>query len=193
MELPTPGAATSRAELRSNLKARREAFVMSSAAEAANTAMSVQLRRLLLELEPDSLGLYWPMRCEFNASDSLAEQLATARVVTALPYSKKKPVEMHYRRWNGQAPTARDECNMATADGALMVPDVVLVPCVGFTKSGHRLGHGGGYFDRWLAAHPHVTSIGVAWAVTEMGDAEFDAQAHDQALSLVLTEDGVAH
>jgi len=80
---------------------------------------------------------------------------------------------------------------MATADGAVLVPDVVLVPCVGFTKSGHRLGYGGGYFDRWLAANPHVTSIGLAWAVTEINEAEFDAQPHDQALSLVLTENGV--
>lgn len=185
----------SRAALRSNLLARREAFVTSfvssAAAAAADSSMAVELRRLLIELEPHTLGLYWPLPCEFNAPAALSEQMALSGVVCALTYAKRKPVEMHYRRWNGAAPTARDECNMATADGAVLVPDVVLVPCVGFTKSGHRLGYGGGYFDRWLAANPHVTSIGLAWAVTEINEAEFDAQPHDQALSLVLTENGV--
>jgi 5-formyltetrahydrofolate cyclo-ligase len=196
---------TERAALRSNLLARREAFVMSGeafvmsreafvmspAAAAANLAQAVHLRRLLIDLEPETLGLYWPMRCEFNAPQALSDQMAEAGVLMALPYARKKPVEMHYRRWNGTSPTARDECNMATADGAVLVPEVVLVPCVAYTKSGHRLGYGGGYFDRWLAAHPDVTSIGVAWSVCEISDAEFAAQPHDQALTLVVTQDGV--
>jgi 5-formyltetrahydrofolate cyclo-ligase len=182
---------TSRAALRSNLLARREAFVTSPAAADAETAMAVQLRRLLIELEPETLGLYWPMRCEFNAPAALREQLALSGVVCALTYAKRKPVEMHYRRWDGAAPSVRDECNMVTADGPMLVPDLVLVPCVGYTTSGHRMGYGGGYFDRWLAANPHVTSIGVAWAATEISEAEFAAQAHDQVLSLVVTENGV--
>jgi len=73
----------------------------------------------------------------------------------------------------------------------MLVPDVVLVPCVAYTRSGLRLGYGGGYFDRWLAAHPHVTSIGVAWTACEISDAEFAVQPHDQGLSLVVTQDGV--
>ena len=199
MNLPTrtpphsaaPAVTTPRAVLRSNLRARRDAFVTAPAAASANSSLADQLSRLLLQVEPDSLGLYWPLLSEFNAPAALAEQLALAGVMLALPFAKKQPVQMHYRRWNGEPPSARDECNMATADGAPLVPDVVLVPCVGFTKSGHRLGYGGGYFDRWLAANPQVTSIGVAWAATEISDLEFDAQAHDQLLSLVVTENGV--
>lgn len=164
---------------------------MSADAVAAESAQATHLRRLLIELEPDTLGLYWPMRCEFNAPFGLRDSLAAANVVMALPYARKKPIEMHYRRWNGAPPTARDECNMTTADGAVLVPDVVLVPCVAYTKSGHRLGYGGGYFDRWLAAHPHVTSVGVAWAACEISDAEFAAQSHDQALTVVVTQNGV--
>jgi 5,10-methenyltetrahydrofolate synthetase len=68
----------------------------------------------------------------------------------------------------------------------------VLVPCVGYTHDGHRLGYGGGYFDRWLAEHPSVTSIGIAWSGSELGADELGAQAHDQALTLIVTERGVA-
>jgi 5-formyltetrahydrofolate cyclo-ligase len=194
MNSPSPANANSfvtpRVALRSNLLARREAFVTSNAA-AADLSMAAHLRRLLIELEPETLGLYWPLRCEFNAPAALSAQIALSGAVCALTYAKRKPVEMHYRRWDGAVPAARDECNMATAEGAMLVPDVVLVPCVGFTPSGHRLGYGGGYFDRWLAAHPHVTSIGVAWAATEISEAEFAAQPHDQALTLVVTENGI--
>jgi 5-formyltetrahydrofolate cyclo-ligase len=71
-----------------------------------------------------------------------------------------------------------------------MVPDVVLVPCVGYTRSGFRLGYGGGYFDRWLADHPQVTAIGVAWSLGEIADDAFAAQAYDLPLRVVLTEHG---
>jgi len=99
---------------------------------------------------------------------------------------------MHYRRWDGSDPTHRDECGIPTPDApSPVVPDVVLVPCLGYTRSGYRLGYGGGYFDRWLAAHPHVTSVGVAWAISEVDDDSFAAQAHDRPLTLIVTDQGV--
>lgn len=98
---------------------------------------------------------------------------------------------MHYRRWDGQAPRLRDECGIAASDDEEVVPDVVLVPCVGFTAGGYRLGYGGGYFDRWLAAHPHVTAVGVAWSVGRVPDEQFVPEPHDQPLMLIVTEQGV--
>ena len=71
------------------------------------------------------------------------------------------------------------------------MPDVVLAPCVGYTASGYRLGYGGGYFDRWLAAHPHVTAVGVAWALGEIAEAQLAPAPHDMPLMLVVTERGV--
>jgi 5-formyltetrahydrofolate cyclo-ligase len=73
----------------------------------------------------------------------------------------------------------------------VLVPEVVLVPCVGFTASGHRLGYGGGYFDRWLALHPYVTAVGVAWSVGRLDEGELGAQPHDHPLMFVVTERGI--
>lgn len=96
---------------------------------------------------------------------------------------------MEYHRWDGQAaPTAVDECGIASVPGTPVVPDVVLVPCVGYTASGLRLGYGGGYFDRWLAAHPHATAIGVAWSGSLV---ELAAEPHDQLLPVIVTEAGI--
>ena len=64
----------------------------------------------------------------------------------------------------------------------------MLVPCVGFTDEGFRLGYGGGYFDRYLAAHPEVTAVGLGWALGRLTEAELKPQAHDQPLVGVITE-----
>ncbi len=69
-----------------------------------------------------------------------------------------------------------------------MQPDVVLVPCVGFTPEGWRLGYGGGYFDRFLAAHPDVTAIGVSWDAARLDTGVLQPQNHDVPLIAVLTE-----
>jgi 5,10-methenyltetrahydrofolate synthetase len=71
------------------------------------------------------------------------------------------------------------------------VPDVVVVPCVGFTEACHRLGYGGGYYDRWLAEHRQVTAVGVAWSFAEVDLVTFAAQPHDIPLTLIVTERGV--
>jgi 5,10-methenyltetrahydrofolate synthetase len=137
------------------------------------------------------LGLYWPHRAEFNAVAAVTGDPTLAKLRAALPFAQRTPVQMHYRAWDGQPPAALDERGIPTCEGAPVVPDVVLVPCVGFTASGYRLGYGGGYFDRWLAAHPGVTAIGVAWAEAEIDEASLQPQPHDLTLTLIVTERGV--
>ena len=189
---PNTEALAPRMALRQRLLDDRQRFVSSATAGAARTVLGAHLTGLLHELEPQCLGLYWPVRSEFNAVAALATDKAFAGLALALPFARREPVEMHYRAWDGGEPTARDECNIASSGGAPVEPDVVLVPCVGFTSAGHRLGYGGGYFDRWLAAHPGATAIGVAWSVGLVDVTAFDPQPHDLTLTLVVTERGAA-
>ena len=162
------------------------------AADAAAIAVAHHLSHLLAALAPALLGLYSPQRVEFNAAALVTEDPRFAALPLALPFARRDPPQMHYRRWDRAAPLARDECGIASSDGPEVVPDVVLVPCVGFTTIGFRLGYGGGYFDRWLAQHPHVTAVGVAWSGNAIEADVFDARAHDIALTLIVTEHGVA-
>lgn len=166
-----------RAELRRTLLAARQAFAATPAFQTAEQAVRQSLALLLEQLEPELLGVYWPLAGEFDVGG-----LPHAR---ALPFARRDPAEMVFRRWDGSAPAAQDECGIATSSGAVTVPDVVLVPCVGFTREGFRLGYGGGYFDRWLSAHPGVTTVGVAWSGAET---PFAVEAHDRALTVILTE-----
>lgn len=184
-------ALAARKALRQRLLADRDRFSGGPIALASHAALAVHLAHLLRETEPEQLGVYWPIRNEFNAITAL-ETAGQPKLPLALPWAQRQPREMHYRAWNGLPPTGVDECRLpAPADGSAVVPDVVLVPCVGYTRTGFRLGYGGGYFDRWLALHPQVTAIGVAWSVSEITDEAFAPQAHDRPLTIVLTEHGV--
>jgi 5-formyltetrahydrofolate cyclo-ligase len=71
------------------------------------------------------------------------------------------------------------------ADAPVVVPHVLFMPLVGFTAKGDRLGQGGGYYDRFLAAHPQTTAIGMAWDVQEV--AELPIELHDMRLSAIVT------
>lgn len=181
-------APTSRQALRTALLKQREEFMAGAAAAEAGVSLARHLEAVLVDLEPELLGLYWPHRSEFNAPGLVLADPTLAKLAMCLPFAQRKPVQMHYRAWNGSTPTAVDECGIPASDGPRVVPDVVLVPCVGYTTAGYRIGYGGGYFDRWLADHPDVTSIGVAWSGNETA---FEPQPHDQALTLIVTERGV--
>jgi 5-formyltetrahydrofolate cyclo-ligase len=177
--------------LRERLMAARERFVSSPEVSAAQQALGGELMQIIDRLEPECLGLYWAMRSEFNAAALWQADKPGTTLPLALPFARRAGRLMQFRMWDGQAPRLQDECGIPTSDGPEVVPDVVLVPCVGYTASGFRLGYGGGYFDRWLAAHPHVTAVGVAWSVCEMGESDFVPEPHDLALTLVVTECGV--
>ena len=70
----------------------------------------------------------------------------------------------------------------------VVTPSLLLVPLLAFDAQGHRLGYGGGYYDRTLAALKNVTAIGIAYAGQEIGSLPHDA--HDMALDGVLTDQG---
>ena len=69
--------------------------------------------------------------------------------------------------------------------------DVVLVPCVAFDAKCHRLGHGGGYYDRYLPACPQAKYIAVAFEAQRMEEVNTDC--HDQTMDLVVTEQAIYH
>lgn len=180
-----------RVMLRGKLLAARDRFVASAGFAPAQTELARVLVEVLNQLEPECLGLYWPIRSEFNAVAACVGNLQLAAIELALPCCQRSPPQMHFRRWNGEHPELIDECGIATPDGAVVVPDVVLVPCLGFTDDGFRLGYGAGYFDRWQAAHPEVTAVGVAWALGRLDGGDFEPQPHDRPLMMVVTERGV--
>lgn len=70
--------------------------------------------------------------------------------------------------------------------------DVIFIPALALSRSGQRIGHGAGYYDRYLAAHPSdATLVGVCYQ-----DSVYDAdswldEAHDRRVQLIATEEQI--
>jgi 5-formyltetrahydrofolate cyclo-ligase len=133
------------------------------------------------------LGFYWPIRAELDLRD-LARRHIEAGGTAALPVvvEKKAPVELW--QWHHGAAMQRGFWNIpAPAERRLVKPDVLLIPLVGFDAAGFRLGYGGGYYDRTLAAlTPRPLCIGVGY-----DDSQIDTihpQPHDIPMNLIVTE-----
>lgn len=63
--------------------------------------------------------------------------------------------------------------------------DAVIVPLLGFNQNGYRLGHGGGWYDRFLKTQPQALKIGIGYKNTLVG---FRAEIHDQRMDIIITE-----
>ena len=96
-----------------------------------------------------------------------------------------------FRTWRSGEALEPGVWNIPVPAGGLnATPDIVIAPVVGFDPVGYRLGYGGGFFDRTLAAMPRRTCfVGVGYA--RQAIATIYPQDHDVAMDFVVTENGI--
>lgn len=68
--------------------------------------------------------------------------------------------------------------------------ELIIVPCLGFDKSGNRLGWGEGWYDRFLASQPQALKIGLAYQNSLIKDG-LPVEPHDIRLDKIITEEGI--
>jgi len=132
---------------------------------------------------------YWPMRDEMDPRP-LMVALASRGHALALPVTPPRGQPLAFRAWAPDA--ALSPGPMGTSEpvaGEALRPDILLVPLLAFDRAGRRLGYGGGYYDRTLAALPGAKAIGIAYAGQELP--EVPAGQQDMRLPLIATEAGV--
>jgi len=123
----------------------------------------------------------------------LMRRFAEAGAQLALPAATALDAPLVFRAYAPGDGLAPDVAGMAAPLGAApaLVPDLVIVPLLGFDAGGGRVGQGGGHYDRTLqalrAAGP-VFALGLAYAAQAV--ARIPAEAHDQRLEAILTEKG---
>jgi 5-formyltetrahydrofolate cyclo-ligase len=121
----------------------------------------------------------------------LLQALAKAGAHIALPRvtAKDEALEFHLVPDGGILHPGAFGIHEPLAHWPRAIPDLLLVPLLAFDLRGTRLGYGGGYYDRTLAALPRARGVGIAYAGQRMDFLPHDA--HDYPLHAVLTETGL--
>jgi 5-formyltetrahydrofolate cyclo-ligase len=120
-------------------------------------------------------------------------RLQAAGVRIAAPVAPQADAPLLFRAFAEGQPLEPDAARIPspTEEAETLTPDLVIAPLVAFDRLGYRLGQGGGYYDRTLAAlraRGRLFVIGLAYAGQEVDRIPKDD--HDQPLDAILTESG---
>jgi 5-formyltetrahydrofolate cyclo-ligase len=176
---------------------RASALARRAAAHAAATGAAEAAARHLLTLLEDGPGItavsgYLPIRDEIDPLPAMRALIARGLRV-AVPVIAAKATPLGFREWTPDgAMVSGPFGTRAPATGGWMTPELLIVPLLAFDRAGHRLGYGGGYYDRTIAglrdAGP-VRAVGIAYAGQEV--ARVPVEETDAPLDAVVTEAGV--
>ena len=200
MTAPHSDPADAKAALRKQAAAHRRGLMAADpdapARLAAQAGILVDRLAGIGDKAPDSavVAAYLPIRSELSPLP-LVTALAGRGIVTAMPETPAPGNPLVFRRW-----TPGDDLvdgpygtHQPAPVADILVPALILAPMLAFDAGCWRLGYGGGFYDRTLAAlrgaGRQVTAIGIA----------FDGQLvdkvpvgpYDVALDAVLTPSGI--
>jgi len=131
---------------------------------------------------------FWPLRDEIDIRPLLLALIGRGHPVL-LPETPPRGHPLTFRRWRPGTPMVSERFGTCRPDAPHGVPDLLLVPLLAFDRRCNRLGYGGGYYDRTIAALPGVRTIGCAYAAQRVDDVP--VLPHDAPLDAVATETGV--
>ena len=175
-----------RRELRRAMVERRTALD-----DAGHAALSARIagHALAALARPAVAAFCWPIRHEPDVR-AIVTAWAAVGARAALPVVVAEDAPLLFREWTPETPLTADRYGIPTpAAGAWLTPDLILLPLNGFDGAGYRLGYGGGYFDRTLAALvPRPLAVGVGFEINRI--ASIRPAPHDQRLDWIVTENG---
>ncbi len=136
------------------------------------------------------LGSFWPIQSEIDVRPLMTAWHDMGEAL-ALPCTPRAGKPLTFRAWQPDDPLRRGphETREPSSTQPQIHPDIVLVPLLAFTNRGERLGYGGGFYDRTLAAlrkDKAVWACGVAYSAQEADT--LPTEAHDARLDAVLTD-----
>lgn len=184
---PTIQPDSERAGLRARLLAARAAL---ADREVRERALVARVGRWLRTMPVVRLAFFWPVRGEPDLTPVIREWLAeSAGRTAALPVVAGEVLE--FAAWTPRTPMQPGAYGIPVpATVRRVVPQLLLIPCVGIDNQRYRLGYGGGFYDRTAAAFAlRPVLVGVGFDCGRI--ASIDPQPHDVRLDLAITESGV--
>lgn len=186
-----PAVQAFRKAKRAELLERRHAFDLNDRKRYAQALTerlvgAVDLRAFAI------LGFYWPIRGELDLR-GIARSHIEAGGAAGLPVvvAKNEPVE--FWSWEPASAMQRGFWNIPVPhERHCVTPDALIIPLVGYDAAGYRLGYGGGFYDRTLAAlTPRPFCIGVGFDDSQIET--IHPQPHDIPMNVIVTERRVLH
>jgi 5,10-methenyltetrahydrofolate synthetase len=177
-------------------RAERERLVAARAAlapdllDAWRRRIDAYLSRSFPGLARCRLAFCWPIKGEYDARH-LARTLRERGALTALPVVVAPKTPLIFREWHPGVRLAKGALDIPyPADSAEVNPQAVLLPMNGWDAKGYRLGYGGGFFDRTLAAlAKKPLAIGISYELARLET--IHPQYWDMPMDYVVTERGV--
>lgn len=178
-----------RRDRRKNLQDARRALT-STDYRIKSVALAAGLDRFVDGLGKCRVGIYWPIRREFNPLP-YARRLIAAGSCVSLPVVVAKGQPLAFRDWVPGMQLARGVWDISyPVEGAAVWPEALIVPLLGFDEAGYRIGYGAGFYDRTLAAYPaKPLAIGVGFELGRL--ATIYPQPHDIPMNRIVTDGGV--
>lgn len=175
---------------RKEMATRRAAVVTEGAAKkiAADLIMLPEIE------DAEIIAGYYPMMTEVDCLIPL-KVFHAAHYRIALPVVGAKASPLIFREWDLSETLKSGPLGTSEPGEEFhrVMPDVMLIPLLGFDNRGHRLGHGGGYYDRTLQAFRQsnnpVLAIGIAYEAQKLD--ELPIGKYDQQLDIVVTEKNI--
>ena len=175
-----------RRALRRDMVARRAAL-----SDAEHDALSARIVAHLAAALPTPrvVAFCWPIKHEPDVR-AIVPYWAGQGTRAALPVVVQEGAPLAFRHWTPDTPLEPDRYGIPTPmAGEWLIPDLILLPLNGFDGDGYRLGYGGGYFDRTLAALcPRPLAVGVGFEINRLPTIR--PESHDQRLDWLVTEAG---
>ncbi|MCK0068349.1 5-formyltetrahydrofolate cyclo-ligase [Kordiimonas laminariae] len=181
---------TSKADLRAEAKRMRAGAAQMYALEAAEKASKHGLQMFSSFNKGAIIAGYWPIGDELDPRFlMLALEQAGYRI--ALPVVSTENAPLTFRLWGQGDPLEKGALGtmQPVKDAPKVTPNALLAPLLAFDEDCYRLGWGGGYYDRTLAAHTEIKAFGFAYGaqfVENLPRSEFD-----WPMQGIITEEGV--
>lgn len=159
--------------------------------EKANAAQAGYLSEVLAGYRGVPLSGFMPIRTEIDPLPAMSEAAAYGAVGVPVITGKDQP--LRFARWTPDARMVPGPFGASVPEALDFIePEIVIVPLLAFSKTGGRLGYGGGFYDRTLEglrAKRSTLAIGFAFAGQQVE--EVPLEPTDQPLDLIITETGV--
>jgi 5,10-methenyltetrahydrofolate synthetase len=174
-----------------NDRLKHTAQARAEKAQALASHLDRLIFRKFAEISGQVVSGYWPIKAELDLRFWM-DKMHCRGARLALPVVEVPFAPLVFRAWTPDTRMERGHWNIPVPPptSEKLNPNLTLAPLVGWDAGGYRLGYGGGYFDRTLAAmspRPFVIGVGLQSSKVDT----IYPQPHDIGLDAIVTEAGL--